>query len=78
MCGECMWGYENLFAIEKEAFSSTSSSPLIGAKRVTIIDGGFALQSALRKSYPGNTIMRCRRHLIQDLKNFGVSGKSAI
>lgn len=78
MCGECMWGYENLFAIEKEAFSSTSSSPLIGAKRVTIIDGGIALQSALRKSYPGNTIMRCRRHLIQDLKNSGVSGKSAI
>eukprot|EP00965_Chrysotila_dentata_P113326 3745064-Pleurochrysis_carterae.AAC.3 len=80
MCGECNWGYTNLFSIEKGGFESQygTASPLESAQRVTIIDGGVALQSSLRSCYPKCNIMRCRRHLVQDLRNSGSSGKAAI
>eukprot|EP00965_Chrysotila_dentata_P062939 2084375-Pleurochrysis_carterae.AAC.1 len=48
------------------------------SKRVTICDGGVALNSTLQRMYPMNQKMRCQRHLLQDLNNAGRSGRPAI
>lgn len=75
LSGECLWGYQNLFSHEQKAYPP---STIEGAQRVTIVDGGVALNSGLEELYPNNTKTRCRRHLIQDLNNAGPSGKAAI
>lgn len=74
LCGECIWGYENLMAHEKMAYGEK----IIGKNRVTIVDGGTSLKASLKNQYPENQSMRCSRHLQQDLKNSGASGRAAI
>eukprot|EP00965_Chrysotila_dentata_P099849 3299213-Pleurochrysis_carterae.AAC.1 len=49
-----------------------------GAHRVTIVDGGIALNHSLEDMYPDNVKTRCRCHLVQDLNSAGPNGKEAI
>eukprot|EP00965_Chrysotila_dentata_P101890 3363219-Pleurochrysis_carterae.AAC.1 len=51
---------------------------IMDSKRVTICDGGVALNSTLQRMYTMNHKMRCQRHLLQDLNNGGRSGRAAI
>lgn len=74
LCGECTWGYQNMMEHEKLAYGDK----VIGKHRVTIVDGGTSLKYSLKAQYPENTTTRCSRHLQQDLKKGGASGKAAI
>lgn len=72
LCGECSWGYQRFFDVERRAYGSALNAP----NRVTLVDGGTALNTELLKAYPLAHVFRCFRHLLPQLQAGGSKGEN--
>eukprot|EP00965_Chrysotila_dentata_P115829 3828742-Pleurochrysis_carterae.AAC.1 len=73
LLGESNWTVKAFLRAEKKVYGNALNS----TRRITIVDGGVALNSVHAQEYPQVNLRRCQRHLTQDLKRRGKAGDEA-